>query len=113
MPYASIAVFSTVFGEFIYESITLNSSSANLHSTNSILKYGTFMLIIGFLLPFFDVGLIITGENFDPLRYPFIDAIPILKAYPTTFISGIPTFLYTGTPSYLFVSMGIALLVIG
>ncbi len=113
LPYASIAVFSTVFGEFIYESITLNSDTANLHSTNSILKYGMFLLICGLLLPFINVGFIITGENFDPLRYPFIDAIPILKAYPTTFVSGIPTILYAGTPSYLFVSMGIALLVIG
>jgi hypothetical protein len=113
LPYASISVFSTVFGEFIYESITLNSSTANLHSTNSIYKYGAFLLICGLLLPFIDVGFFITGVNFDPLTYPFIDAIPILKAYPTTFIPGIPTILYAGTSSYLFVSMGIALLVIG
>ncbi len=113
LPYASISVFSTVFGEFIYESITLNSSNANLHSTNSIFKYGSFLLVCGLLLPFIDVGFIITGENYDPLTYPFIDAIPLLEAYPTTFISGIPTILYTGTPSYIFVSMGVALLVIG
>ena len=113
LPYASISVFSTVFGEFIYESITLNSSTANLHSTNSILKYGTFLLISGLLLPFIDVGFIITGENFDPITYPFIDAIPILKAFPTIFVSGIPIFLYAGTPSNLFISMGVALLVIG
>ena len=113
LPYASISVFSTVFGEFIYESITLNSSTANLRSTNSILKYGTFLLICGLLLPFFDVGFIITGENYDPLKYPFIDAITILKAFPTTFVSGIPIFLYAGSPSNLFLSMGVALLVIG
>ncbi|MBY8979101.1 MAG: hypothetical protein KGD72_01815 [Candidatus Lokiarchaeota archaeon] len=113
LPYASISVFSTVFGEFIYESITLNSSSANLHSTSSILKYGAFLLICGLLLPFIDVGFIITGDNFDPITYPFIDAIPILKAFPTTFVSGIPIFLYAGTPSNLFISMGVALLVIG
>jgi len=113
LPYASISVFSTVFGEFIYESITLDSDTANLHSTNSILKYGMFLLICGLLLPFFDVGFVITGENFDSLMYPFIDAIPILKAYPTTFISGILTILYAGTPSYLFISMGVALLIIG
>jgi len=113
LPYASISVFSTVFGELIYESIHLNSNKANLHSTNSILKYGTVLLICGLLLPFFDIGFIITEDNFDPLMYPFIDAIPILKAYPTTFISGIPTFLYAGTPSNLFISMGVALLLIG
>ena len=113
LPYASITVFSTVFGEFIYESIQLDSTTANLRSTNSILKYGTFLLICGLLLPFIDVGFIITGYNFDPLTYPFIDAIPILKAFPTTFVSGIPIFLYAGTPSNLFISMGVALLVIG
>ena len=113
LPYASISVFSTVFGEFIYEAITLNSSTANLHSSNSILKYGTFLLICGLLLPFIDVGFIITGENYDPLTYPFIDAVPILKAYPNIFVSGIPIFLYAGTASNLFISMGVALLVIG
>jgi len=113
LPYASISIFSTVFGEFMYESITLNSSTANLRSTNLILKYGAVLLICGLLLPFIDVGFIITGENFDPLTYPFIDALPILKAFPTTFVSGIPIFLYAGTPSNIFVSMGVALLVIG
>ena len=113
LPYASISVFSTVFGELIYESIQLNSNTANLRSTNSILKYGTFLLICGLLLPFIDFGFIITEENFNPLKYPFIDAIPILKAFPTTFVSGIPTFLYAGTPSNLFISMGVALLFIG
>ncbi|MHA1234998.1 MAG: heparan-alpha-glucosaminide N-acetyltransferase domain-containing protein, partial [Promethearchaeota archaeon] len=104
LPYASISIFSTVFGEFIYESISLNSTTANLRSTNSILKYGTFLLICGLLLPYLDIGFIITGENFDPLKYPFIDSFPILKAYPTTFISGIPTLFYAGTPSNLFIS---------
>ena len=113
LPYASIAIFSTVFGEYIYESIQLDSTTANLHSTNSIRKYGMFLLICGLLLPFIDIGFFITGENFDPLMYPFIDAIPILKAFPTVFISGIPTFLYAGTPSNLFVSMGVGLLLIG
>jgi len=113
LPYASIAIFSTVFGEFIYESIQLDSTTANLHSTNSIRKYGMVLLICGLLLPFIDIGFIITVDNFDPLMYPFIDAVPILKAFPTTFISGIPVFLYAGTPSNIFVSMGVALLLIG
>jgi len=113
LPYASIAIFSTVFGEFIYESIQLDSTTANLHSTNSIRKYGMVLLICGLLLPFIDIGFIITADNFDPLMYPFIDAVPILKAFPTTFISGIPAFLYAGTPSNIFVSMGVALLLIG
>jgi len=97
----------------MHESITLNSSIGNLRSKNSILKYGAVLLICGLLLPFIDVGFIITGENFDPLKYPFIDTLPILKAFPTTFVSGIPIFLYAGTPSNLFISMGVALLVIG
>ena len=113
LPYASIAIFSTVFGEFVYESIQLDSTTANLHSTNSIRKYGIVLLICGLLLPFVDIGFIITADNFDPLMYPFIDAVPILKAFPTTFISGIPAFLYVGTPSNIFVSMGVALLLIG
>ena len=113
LPYAAISIFSTVFGEFICESIKLNSNTANLRSKNLILKYGAVLLICGLLLPFVDVGFIITGENFDPLMYPFIDTLPILKAFPTTFVSGVPIFLYAGTPSNLFISMGVALLVIG
>ena len=113
LPYASISVFSTVFGELIYESIQLDSNNGSLYATNSILKYGTILLICGLLLPFINTGFTITGENYDPLMYPFLDTPPILKAFPTTFISGIPTFLYAGTPSNIFISMGVALLFIG
>ena len=60
-----------------------------------------------------NTGFLITGENYDPLMYPFLDTPPILKAFPTTFISGIPTLLYAGAPSNIFISMGVALLFIG
>ena len=40
LPFAAISFFSAVFGEFIFESIVLNSDRANLHSTQSLIKYG-------------------------------------------------------------------------
>ena len=62
LPFASISFFSAVFGEFIFESISLNSNRASLHLSQSILKYGLVLLICGLLLPFIDIGLVVTAE---------------------------------------------------
>ncbi|GAH87772.1 unnamed protein product, partial [marine sediment metagenome] len=44
LPYAAISFFSTVFGELIYESITMDSDVANMRSTLSVIKYGWVLL---------------------------------------------------------------------
>ncbi|NVM16295.1 MAG: hypothetical protein HWN80_01160 [Candidatus Lokiarchaeota archaeon] len=111
LPFASFSFFSAVFGEVIYESIILNSDRANLHSTQSILKYGLVLLACGLLLPFIDIGLVVGADNFDPSKYPFLEAVPILKAHNILYIQGLPLFLLRGTPSNLFLSMGLALLI--
>ena len=112
LPFASISFFSTVFGEFIFESISLNSNRANLHSTQSIIKYGSILLICGLLLPFINIGPVVTADNFNPSMYPFLEAVPILTAHTITYIPGLPLFLLKGTPSNLFLLMGLALLII-
>ena len=112
LPFASISFFSTVFGEFIFESVTLNSNKANLHSTESIIKYSLVLLICGLLLPFIDIGPIVGADNFNPSKYPFLEAVPILKAHNILYIPGLPLFLLKGTPSNLFFLMGLALLII-
>ncbi|MHA1476812.1 MAG: hypothetical protein ACTSPU_01320 [Promethearchaeota archaeon] len=112
LPFASISLFSTVFGELIFESIALNSNKANLHSTQSIIKYGLVLLICGLLLPFMDIGLVVTADNFNPSMYPFLETVPILTAHNVLYIPGLPLFLLKGTPSNLFLSMGLALLII-
>jgi hypothetical protein len=112
LPFASVSLFSTVFGEYIFESISLNSNVANLHSTQSIIKYSLVLLICGILLPLLDIGPVVGAENFDPLMYPFLEAVPILKAHTILYLPGLPLFLLKGTPSYLFFLMGLALLII-
>jgi len=112
LPFVSISFFSTVFGEFIFESVTLNSNKANLHSTESIIKYSLVLLICGLLLPFTDIGPIVGADNFNPSKYPFLEAVPILKAHNILYIPGLPLFLLKGTPSNLFFLMGLALLII-
>lgn len=112
LPYASISFFSAVFGEFIFESIVLNSERAKLHSTQSIIKYGLVLLTCGLLLPIIDIGLVVGANNFNPTMYPFLEAVPILKAHNILYISGLPLFLLKGTPSNLFLLMGLALLII-
>ncbi len=112
LPFASISFFSTVFSELIFESIALNSNKANLHSTQSIIKYSLVLLICGLLLPFMDIGLVVTADNFNPSMYPFLEAVPILTAHNVLYITGLPLFLLKGTPSNLFLSMGLALLII-
>ncbi len=113
LPYAAISFFSTVFGELIYESIMLDSDVANMRSTHSVIKYGWVLLIIALLVPFIDIGFIITLDNFNPAKYPFIDAISILITHFIQFIPGSPLFLLKGTPSNLFFIMGLSLLIIG
>ena len=112
LPFASISFFSTVFGELIFEAIALNSNRANLRSTQSIIKYGLVLLICGLLLPFMDIGLVVTADNFNPSMYPFLEAVPILTAHNILYIPGLPLFLLKGTPSNLFWLMGLALLII-
>jgi hypothetical protein len=112
LPFASISLFSTVFGEYIFESMSLNSNVANFHSTQSVIKYSLVLLICGLLLPFLDIGPIVIAENFDPLMYPFLEAVPILTAHTISYIPGLPLFLLKGTPSNLFFLMGLALLII-
>jgi len=112
LPFASISIFSTVFGELIFESIILNSNKANLHSTQSIIKYGLVLLICGLLLPFIDIGPVVTADNFNPSMYPFLESVPILTAHNILYIPGLPLFLLKGTPSNLFLLMGLALLII-
>jgi len=112
LPYASISFFSTVFGEFIFDSIVLNSERANLHSTQSLIRYSLVLLACGLLLPFIDIGLTVGAYNFNPTKYPFLEAVPILKAHDILYISGLPLFLLKGTPSNLFLLMGLSLLII-
>ncbi|MBA7591808.1 hypothetical protein ES708_33975 [subsurface metagenome] len=113
LPYAAISFFSTVFGELIYESIMLDSDVANMRSTLSVIKYSGVLLIIALLVPFIDIGFIVTLDNFNPAKYPFIDALSILITHFMQFIPGSPLFLLKGTPSNLFFIMGLSLLIIG
>ena len=112
LPFASISLFSTVFGELIFESISLNSNRANLHSTQSIIKYSLVLLVCGLFLPFIDIGPVVSSENFNPSMYPFLEAVPILRAHNILYIPGLPVFLLKGTPSNLFLLMGLALLIV-
>ena len=112
LPFASISFFSTVFGELIYESISLNSNTANLRSTQSVIKYSLVFLFCASFLPFLNIGLVVTAENFDSSMYPFMEAVPILTAHDIMYIQGLPLFLLKGTPSNLFLLMGLALLII-
>ena len=112
LPFASISFFSAVFGEFMFESIDLNSNKASLHLTHSIMKYGLVLLMCGLLLPLIDFGLVVDAYNYDPSRYPFQEAIPILIAHDVSYIPGLPLFLLRGTPSNLFLLMGLALITI-
>ncbi|MFX0074473.1 MAG: hypothetical protein ACFE96_03465, partial [Candidatus Hermodarchaeota archaeon] len=103
--------FSTVFGEYIFESISLNSNVANLRSTQSLIKYSIVLIVCGLLVPFIDIVPVVGAENFDPLKYPFLEAVPILNAHTILYIPGLPLFLLKGTPSNLFFLMGLALLI--
>jgi len=113
LPYASICFFSTVFGELFYEAKLLDSKIAEINAITSILKYGIVLLIIGLLIPIAEFRPVITLEDYDPNKYPFIDILLILKSPFLVYIPNLPGFLLKGTPANLFFSMGIALLCMG
>jgi hypothetical protein len=113
LPYASISFFSTVFGELMYEAKRLDSKIAEINAISSILKYGIVLLVIGLIIPIAEFQPIITLDNYDPNKYPFIDMLAIFKSSFLAYIPNLPGFLLKGTPANLFFSMGIALLCIG
>jgi len=111
LPYASICLFSTIFGELIFEARSLKSEYANINSVSSIIKYSLIFIAVGLFLPIFQLNLFITSENFNMNSYPFLEAYPILVGYSYVYIPGMPEFLLMASPANLFLIVGISLLI--
>jgi len=113
LPFASIWFLSTVFAELIYESILLESRVANLNAARSIMKYGIIFIISSFLYSAVQLFPFVEPFSFKPDKFPFIDAVPILRGSPDTYIPGLPEFLVKGSILNIFFIFGILLMFFG
>jgi len=112
-PFASIWFLSTVFAELIYESILLESRVANLNAARSIMKYGIIFIIFSFLYSAVQLFPFVKPFSFNPDKFPFIDALPILRGSSIIYIPGLPEALVKGSIQNIFFIFGISLMVFG
>ncbi|MFX1459866.1 MAG: hypothetical protein ACFFBT_10400 [Promethearchaeota archaeon] len=113
LPFASVWFLSTVFAELIYESILLESRIANLNAARSILKYGIIFIISSFLYSAVQLFPFVEQFSFNPDKFPFIDALPILRGSSIIYIPGLPEVLVKGSIQNIFFIIGIFLMVFG
>ena len=113
LPFASAWFLSTVFAELIYESILLESRVANLNAIRSILKYGIIFIILSFLYSAVQLFPFVEIFSFNPDKFPFIDALPILRGTSIIYIPGLPEILVKGSIQNIFFIFGIFLTVFG
>ncbi len=113
LPFASVWFLSTVFAELIYESILLESRVANLHAARSIMKYGIIFIISSFLYSAVQLFPFVEQFGFNPDKFPFIDAVPILRGSSVIYIPGLPEFLVKGSILNIFFVFGILLMFFG
>jgi len=110
LPFASVWFLSTVFAELIYESILLESRVANLNAARSIMKYGIIFIISSFLYSAVQLFPFVEQFSFKPDKFPFIDAVPILRGSSDIYIPGLPEFLVKGSIQNIFFIFGIFLM---
>jgi hypothetical protein len=77
------------------------------------MRYGVTFILVGLGLTFIDLYPLITLEGYNPLKYPFIDNLPILRNFSFKFIPYMPKFLLKGTPAYLLFSIGLVIIILG
>jgi len=111
LPFASIWFLSTVFAELIYESILLESRIANLNAARSIMKYGIIFIILSFLYSAVQLFPFVKPFSFNPDKFPFIDALPILRGSLIIYIPGLPEALVKGSIQNIFFIFGVSLMV--
>jgi len=112
-PYVALCFFSSIFGEFFFEAMILETEEAYRDVFKSFMKWGLFFVSVGILMTFIDGKFLITLDDYNIEQYPFIENLPIMQAQDWVEIVGMPQFLLRGTSSNLFYALGMALLILG
>jgi len=113
LPYVSLCFFASIFSELIYQAKILEIKKAIKISIKSTLRYGLTFLISGFALSLIDLNPIITSSDYNPLKYPFLDAEPILRYFDFQYIPFMPEIFLKGTSAYLLFITGILIITLG
>ncbi|MFX1494235.1 MAG: hypothetical protein ACFFBZ_08140 [Promethearchaeota archaeon] len=113
LPFASVWFLSTVFAELIYESMVLESSVADLNATRSTIKYGIIFIFLSFLYSAVQLFPFVEQFGFNPDKFPFVDAVAILRGSSIIYITGLPEALVKGSIQNIFFTFGISLIIFG
>ena len=110
-PYIALALFSTIYGEYIFEAMIFETPDAYMETFKTFIRHGIIFTIAGVLF-----GAEIIGANgLPPDDYIFVQLIPIMQEAPpwALQINGLPRFIIRGTGSNILYVLGMALLIIG
>jgi len=110
IPYAVLAIFSTIFAEMMFEAMMIETKEAYYEVFRQYISWGLVFILLGI---FFGRDLITTGGELDPTDYRFVQLIPIMNEQPYLVVEGIPRFLIRGTSANLMYSLGMALIILG
>jgi hypothetical protein len=110
-PYVALALFSTIYGEYIFEAMIFETPDSYMDTFKTFIKHGIIYTIAGVLF-----GLeLITATGLPASDYIFVEYIPIMQQAPpwAIHIEGLPRFIIRGTGSNILYVLGMALLIIG
>jgi hypothetical protein len=111
LPYIALALFSTIYGEYIFEAMVFETPDAYWETFKTFIRSGIFFSITGIL---FGLEMI---DQFNPLYPPsdyiFIGYIDIMQTSPWYKIPGLPKFVIRGTGANILYVLGMSLLIIG
>lgn len=89
-PYASLSFIGSIFGEFLFEAMELETKKAYTYTFRSLIKGGLIFIVIGIILPPLEGGLLFFDKGFY-----------------------FPSFLQRGYPGNMLYSSGMALMILG
>lgn len=109
VPYISLIIFSTVFGEYFLEAVFLDVKKAFIEIFQYFLKYGTLFLFLGLYLGY----RVVSQESFPQEEYPVMEAVPFVLEQEWFKIEGTSGFFIRGSSANMFYTIGMILIVSG
>lgn len=108
-PYIALAIFSTIFGEMIFEAMIFETPDAYKNTFLSFIKAGIIFTLIGVIMGW---DLVAFGD-LDASDYIFMDYLPIIGESPYFDITVLPRFIIRGTAANQLYSLGMAIIILG
>jgi len=108
LPWLSICFISTIFGEYLYES--MNNKSENVYKGlfRIFFSWGIFLILAGVIMGY----TLQTVDTMNKLEYGHLDLLRIANGQTFFHLPGMPDFLIRGTASNMLYNLGAALTII-